>query len=208
MRLQQLAGMMVVASVTACGGGGGGGVTNPNPTTGSVRGSVTDNTGAPVVGATVVLSAAGQANRSATTAATGLYAFNTIPAGAFTVTVTVPTGYTAGAGGVTAPVTVVAGQQANVAAIVLTRNAPTPAPTLVNVSMANTAFNPQNIELAVGGTVRFTNNDVVVHNATGTNLTTGNMDPGAVVSRVINVAGTINYSCTLHSGMNGTIVVR
>ena len=205
MRLRHLAGFSAAVALLACSGGG---VTTPGSTTGSVRGTVTDDTGANVVTAFVALSAAGQATRNVNTVGNGSYTFNNVTAGNYTVTVTPPNGFSIGAGGATANVTVVAGQQANVAAIVLNRNAPGVPPNFVNVSMANTSFLPQSVELAVGGTIRFTNNDNVDHNATGTGLATGNISPGSFAERTLNTAGTINYSCTLHAGMSGTITVR
>jgi plastocyanin len=133
-----------------------------------------------------------------------------VEAGTYTVAVTPPSGYSLGSGSGTTTVAVVAGQQAGVAVIQLTKQAPGgPAPLLAEVSMANTAFNPQSVEVRVGGSVRWTNNDNTAHNATGAGFTsTGNMNPGAAIERQMDTAGTFQYSCTLHAGMNGTIVVR
>jgi plastocyanin len=206
MRLRQLAGFAFIVAVLACGGDGG--VTTPGGTNGTVRGTVTDNQGANVVSANVALSRAGTATRTIGTVGDGSYTFANVAAGNYNISVTPPVGFSLGAGGGTTTVTVVAGQQANVAAIVLNRNAPGVPPNFVAISMANTSFVPQSVELAVGGTVRFTNNDNQVHNATGTGLATGNMNSGQIVERVLSTAGTINYDCTLHAGMSGTIVVR
>jgi plastocyanin len=77
------------------------------------------------------------------------------------------------------------------------------------VTMANTAFSPQNVEVRVGGNVRWTNNDQVQHNATGGNFATANLANGQTSTAIIfNTAGTFNYSCTLHAGMNGSVTVR
>jgi plastocyanin len=209
MRAHRFAALTAILIGSACGGGGGGGggVVNP-PTTGSVRGTVVDQTAAPVPSAAVVLSATGQTARNATTGTTGVYNFANVPVGSWTATVTAPTGYT-GTG--TASVTVTGGQQANAAAITLNKTSTggNPAPAQAAVSMANTQFNPQNVEVRVGGVVTWTNNDAVAHNATGgSGLATGDMNQGQSRSHTFTTAGTFAYSCTLHAGMSGQVTVR
>jgi plastocyanin len=211
MRVYLLAALAAVTLSTACGGGGGGGgPTGPNnPTTGSVSGTVVDQTATPVPGAAVALSATGQTTRQGTTSAAGAYSFANIPVGTWTVTVTPPTGYTLGTGTGTTSVTVVGGQQASAAAITLNKTGGTLPPLTATVTMANTAFSPQNVEVRVGGNVRWTNNDQVQHNATGGNFATANLANGQTSTAIIfNTAGTFNYSCTLHAGMNGSVTVR
>jgi plastocyanin len=208
--MRRLLGVAAVIIAASCGGSDG--PTNPgnnnNPGVGTVRGNVNDNTGAPVANATVALSGTGQSTRNTTTGTDGVYTFSNVTAGAYTVAITPPTGFTISAGSTTA-VTVVANQQATVGAFVLTRTTGGAGPpTLVDVSMANTAFSPAQVEVAVGGTVRFTNNDGVAHNATSAVISTGNMNPGQVREQVMGAAGTFAYSCTLHAGMNGTVIVR
>ena len=207
--MQRLLGVAAVIITVSCGGSDG--PTNPSGNTGvgTVRGAVNDNTGAPVANATVALSGTGVATRNTTTGTDGVYNFSAVTAGAYTVAITPPTGFTLSAGG-TAAVTVVANQQATVGAFVLNRTTGGGggAPALVDVSMVNTAFSPAQVEVAVGGRVRFTNNDQVQHNATAAAFQTGNMNPGQVREQTMGSAGTFAYSCTLHPGMNGTIVVR
>jgi plastocyanin len=211
MRAHHHAALAAALLLTACGGGGGDGgpIVNP-PTTGSIRGTVVDQTAAAVPSAAVALAATGQTTRNTTTGADGVYTFSSIPVGAWTVTVTPPTGYTLGTSTGTATVNVAGGQQANAAAITLNKTPPNnPAPATASIQMNALNFIPATAEVRVGGTVTWTNNDNVVHNATGAGFnTTGNMNPGAAVSRTMNTAGTINYSCTLHPGMTGTITVR
>lgn len=194
---------------TACDGGGGPTVPGGGAT-GTVRGEINDNTGVAVPNATVTLTGNGQALRTTTTNTTGVFVFNTVAVGSYTVAVTPPTGFTlAGAG--TAAVTVTSGQQANVNTFVFNRitGGGGNAPAFADVSMVNTSFQPQQVEVAVGGTVRFTNNDNTAHNATGQGgIQTGNLNAGQVSDRVMTTAGTFAYACTLHAGMNGTVVVR
>jgi hypothetical protein len=98
------------------------GVSDPIVVTanGSIRGTVTDNTGATVANASVALSGNAQAARTANSGADGMYKFVDVPPGTYTVTVTPPTGFTIGAAS-TASVTVASGAEANASAFVLTR---------------------------------------------------------------------------------------
>jgi plastocyanin len=69
------------------------------------------------------------------------------------------------------------------------------------------------VTIATGGTViwQFTGSNR--HNVTfsGAAPTGGNIpdtDAGGTASRTFPTAGTYSYSCTRHSGMNGTVVVQ
>jgi plastocyanin len=198
-----------LTALTACGSDGGGPSGPSTNTNGTVRGVVNDNTGAPVASASVALTGTGQAARSTTTGNDGTYTFATVPAGAYTVAVTPPAGFTLSGGG-TSAITVTAGQQTSVGTFVLNRTTTGGPPAIADVSMINTSFSPQQVEVAIGGTLRFTNNDPVQHNATGAGgtIATGNMNQGQVRTQVMASAGTFNYSCTLHPGMSGTVTVR
>jgi len=205
MRLRAAA-VFALLITNACSGGDSGPSGPGTPTTGSVRGTVSDQSGAPVPAAAVSLSATGQTTRNTITGGDGSYTFSSVTPGAYTVTITAPQGFT---GSGTANVTVVAGQQANATTVTLNRNPQGPAPPSVAVSMTDNAFTPQSAEVAINGTVTWTNNGGTAHNATGTGgINTGNMNPGASRDQVMATAGTFNYNCTLHSGMSGTIIVR
>jgi hypothetical protein len=108
-----------VVILAACGGDGGGPPTVGPVTNGSIRGTVNDNTGAPVPNAAVALSGNGQA-RTTNSGADGAYTFADVPAGAYTLAVTAPTGFTLGVSGTTS-VTVAGGAQANPSGFVLYR---------------------------------------------------------------------------------------
>ena len=210
MRVRSTACLATVVFLVACGGGGDGGPSGPGPTTnGSVRGVVNDQTGTGVPSASVALQATGQTTRNTTTDGSGNYSFGAVAAGTYTIAVTPPAGFQLGTSTGTTTVTVVAGQQASATTLTLTRNAVGgPAPQFAEVSMANTSFQPATVEVAVGGTVRFTNNDSVIHNATANGVNTGNLNPGQSSNQPMPTARTINYNCTLHAGMSGTIIVR
>ncbi|HYD52363.1 MAG TPA: kelch repeat-containing protein [Gemmatimonadaceae bacterium] len=104
--------------VAACGGEGD--PTEVRPGTGTIRGTVTDNTGATVANAVVVLSGNAQPSRSTTSGGAGVYTFASVEPGTYTLTVTPPPGFTLGAAG-TLSVTVASGAQADASAIVLDR---------------------------------------------------------------------------------------
>ena len=88
--------------------------------TGSVQGTVTDNTGATVANAAVALTGNAQAARTTTSGANGVYTFAKVPPGTYMLAVTPPVGFSIGAAG-TLSVTVASGAQADASAIVLTR---------------------------------------------------------------------------------------
>jgi N-acetylneuraminic acid mutarotase len=105
-----------VFSLAACGG------SDPTGTTsnGSIRGTVTDNTGANVANAAVTLTGNAQAARTTNSGGDGVYTFADVPPGAYTLSVTPPAGFTIGSPG-TASVTVAGGAEANASVIVLNR---------------------------------------------------------------------------------------
>lgn len=89
-------------------------------------------------------------------------------------------------------------------------------PTTHDVSMVDSAFQPQDLTIKVGDTVRWTNNGARTHTSTsGTNGTpdgkwdSGDITPGNTYERVFNTAGTFPYYCKYHvaMGMTGTITV-
>jgi N-acetylneuraminic acid mutarotase len=104
--------------LAACGGDG-----DPvgTATNGSIRGTVTDQTGATVPNAVVALTGNAQADRSTNSGTNGIYTFADVPPGPYTLAVTPPTGFTLGAAG-TVSVTVAGGAQANASAFVLNRD--------------------------------------------------------------------------------------
>ena len=110
---------LVFVLFAACGG-------DSNPTEvrpdahGSIRGTVTDNTGATVANAAVSLTGNAQAARTTKSNDDGVYTFSSVPPGAYTLAVTPPVGFAIGAAG-TASVTVTSGAQASASAIVLNR---------------------------------------------------------------------------------------
>ena len=97
--------------------------------------------------------------------------------------------------------------------------APAPAPsgggTPVSIplgasTLGNRAFAPDQLEIAVGGTVTWTNTDTVAHTTTADqgSWDSGSVAPGGMFSSTYSTAGTFPYHCAIHPGMVGTVVVR
>ena len=90
-------------------------------------------------------------------------------------------------------------------------SAEAPAAADVPVDIRDFAFSPNPIEIAVGDTVTWTNQDPVPHTATGQDrdvLQSGTIAPGASFSQVFDQAGEFGYFCEFHPNMSGTIVVN
>ena len=79
------------------------------------------------------------------------------------------------------------------------------------VDMDDNVFRPSTVRVLQGGTVTWTNEGAVQHNTTS--LTSGlwastNLNPGGTFTQSFPNAGTFNYRCTLHAGMNGSVIVE
>jgi len=77
-------------------------------------------------------------------------------------------------------------------------------------TLTTTAYSPNPVSVAVGGTVTWTNNDVTAHDATADDgsFRSGTLAPGATFSKTFSTAGTFTYKCTIHPNMVGTVTVR
>ena len=97
--------------------------------------------------------------------------------------------------------------------------APAPTPGVTSAAVAipvgaeflgNRAFIPAELNVAVGTTVTWTNNDSTSHtstsNAVGWN--SGIVQRGREFSFAFQSAGTFPYHCDIHPGMVGTVIVR
>jgi plastocyanin len=80
----------------------------------------------------------------------------------------------------------------------------------VEVDISGFAYNPQTIEISVGDTVTWTNNDSAPHTVTqsGGGFQSGRLDQGATFSHTFTEAGSVDYFCEFHAGMTGTVVVN
>ena len=86
----------------------------------------------------------------------------------------------------------------------------TPAPnSTTTVEIRDHTFNPAQLNVAPGTTVRFVNNDTEPHTATADNgaFDTGVLQPGYSSEVFLDGSGTVPYHCELHPDMQGSIVV-
>lgn len=75
------------------------------------------------------------------------------------------------------------------------------------VSVVDNAFSPSCTKVTVGSTVTWTWNGSAVHNVTFSNSASPNQSSGTY-QRAFPAAGTFAYQCTLHAGMNGSIIAQ
>lgn len=79
------------------------------------------------------------------------------------------------------------------------------------VAMKDIKFAPDSITVNAGDTVTWVNDDSVGHDVTGDNFKSG--DPGAMQNgdtyeHAFKKAGTFDYVCTVHPGMEGSVTVE
>ena len=83
---------------------------------------------------------------------------------------------------------------------------------VVEVDAANLQFGPADVTVPVGGTVRWTNTEDVARTVTKESGPGEEFDerlsPGDEVELTFEEAGRIEYVCTLHPGMTGTVTVE
>jgi plastocyanin len=96
-------------------------------------------------------------------------------------------------------------------------SSPTPTPGSMPVSIVSgsrtlttTAYAPNPVNIAVGGSLTWTNNDTIAHTATDNNggWDSGSIAPGGQFTRTFSTAGTFAYHCTIHPNMVGTVNVQ
>ena len=80
----------------------------------------------------------------------------------------------------------------------------------ITVTMKDFAFDPQEVEAKVGQKITWVNEDDAPHNAVAQNggdLKTSTFEKGGSDSYTLDEPGTIEYICTVHPQMKGTIEV-
>ena len=75
------------------------------------------------------------------------------------------------------------------------------------VELVNFCFTPSVIRVEEGATVTFVNRDEAPHNVTGGNWGSPALEVGDEITQRFDTSGTYAYSCTLHGGMVGAVVV-
>jgi plastocyanin len=78
------------------------------------------------------------------------------------------------------------------------------------VSIANFAFAPASLTVAVGTTVTWTNSDTAGHTVTADDgsFKSNTLGTGATFAQTFAKAGTFAYHCSIHKSMTGTITVH
>ncbi|HEX6146271.1 MAG TPA: cupredoxin family copper-binding protein [Acidimicrobiia bacterium] len=78
------------------------------------------------------------------------------------------------------------------------------------VEIADLAFSPETLTVAVGTTVTWENSDSLAHTSTSEDEVwdSGRLDSGGEFSFTFEEAGTFSYFCEIHPSMNGSIVVE
>lgn len=79
-----------------------------------------------------------------------------------------------------------------------------------SVGMKNIAFEPQKITVEVGETITWTNNESIPHDVkatSGADFESDTFGENGTFKYTPRAAGTIEYECTLHPGMEGSIEV-
>ncbi|MBI5072001.1 cupredoxin family copper-binding protein [Candidatus Falkowbacteria bacterium] len=83
-----------------------------------------------------------------------------------------------------------------------------PVPTTVTVDIRNFVFDPANLTVNAGTTVKWENYDSVGHKIAGTGFDSNQLNQGDSYSFTFNQAGTYDYHCAIHPSMTGTITVQ
>ena len=79
------------------------------------------------------------------------------------------------------------------------------------VSMKDIKFNPETVTIKAGGKVTWTNDDSVGHDVTADDFESGSpggIEGGSTFSHTFKKAGTYDYVCSVHPGMEGTVKVK
>jgi plastocyanin len=78
------------------------------------------------------------------------------------------------------------------------------------VTMKQFAFNPASVTVKVGDTVTWENQDGVAHDviAADGSFKSAEFGQGKTFSFTFTKAGTYKYSCKIHPGMDGTVIVQ
>ena len=82
-------------------------------------------------------------------------------------------------------------------------------PKSYTVEIKQMAFNPAEITVNKGDTIKFINNDILAHNATEEKSklwASPNLDPGQSWTMVVNSSA--DYYCTIHPVMKGKIIMK
>jgi plastocyanin len=81
-------------------------------------------------------------------------------------------------------------------------------PEIINVEIRDYKYIPQNVTVKVGQTVRWTNNDTVLHDVVGSGIKSDYLQKGERFTYTFKEEGTYQYICTIHPWMEGEVIVE
>jgi plastocyanin len=76
-----------------------------------------------------------------------------------------------------------------------------------HVNVLDNYFDPDDLDVSVGDTVTWDFKGGASHNVIGDTFKSKTLGKGKTFTYTFNTAGTYDYTCTLHNGMDGTVVV-
>lgn len=198
--------MFAAAVLASCSGGGDKGVTNPGGG-GTVTPVLTRITvsggGSTTIGGTLQLTAAPKDQNGAAINAAVTWSTSS----EFVAKVS-STGLVTGVAAGQATITATSGTVSEPTVVIVASGAPA---TAVTVNMPGTSFSPAVFDIAQNGTVTFIfpalAHNVVFGGAAGAPADIPIVS-NTTVTRTFGTKGTYNFSCTIHSGMNGTVTVK
>ena len=79
---------------------------------------------------------------------------------------------------------------------------------IVDVEIRGYKYIPQNLTVKVGQTVRWINNDTVLHNVVGSGIESEYLQKGEAFTYTFEEVGTYQYICTVHPWMEGEVIAE
>lgn len=81
---------------------------------------------------------------------------------------------------------------------------------VVEVTIENFKFDPENVRISVGDTIKWTNLDSAPHTATANNeqFDSGTLNKDGTFSFTFEETGTFDYICTIHPYMKANVIVE
>ncbi|WP_229390311.1 cupredoxin family copper-binding protein [Methanosarcina sp. DH2] len=79
---------------------------------------------------------------------------------------------------------------------------------IIDIEIRDYKYIPQNLTVKVGQTVRWTNNDTVLHDVVGSSIESEYLQKGETFTYTFEEVGTYQYICTLHPWMEGEVIAE
>ncbi|KKG12621.1 cupredoxin family copper-binding protein [Methanosarcina sp. 2.H.A.1B.4] len=79
---------------------------------------------------------------------------------------------------------------------------------IVDVEIRGYKYVPQNLTVKVGQTVRWTNNDTVLHDVVGSGIKSEYLQKGEAFTYTFEEEGTYEYICKIHPWMAGEVIAE